>query len=377
MTPPTRRDVLRMGAGAAAGACAARVLGACGRDAMSAPAHPTPVIACLPGEGATVVAARGTDLGAMTRAALAGIGGIDHVVRPGETVFVKPNMVSLPWADARGSVFHGGECTKPEILVAVAEECLKAGARSVTIGDGSQMPTFDWSRAVTLDGSTNLPAEAARLTARYGRPVRLACLDAETPEWVEVPVGTSLGSVVVSSLVTEADRVISVPVAKTHSWAHLTLSLKNFIGITPLARYGWHGNGGNVDRALLHQHDPRARDFGRLFIDLAKAAKPDLAIIDMSIGLEGNGPTLDVPGARTVDMRTRLGSWLLLASTDATAADATAARVLGLESPYVDQILVMARAAGLGAICESAIKIQGATLDELKVTWAPAHVALA
>ena len=53
---------------------------------------------------------------------------------------------------------------------------------------------------------------------------------------MEVPNGISLGRVAVSSLVLNADRVISVPVAKTHSWAYLTLSLKNFIGITPLER---------------------------------------------------------------------------------------------------------------------------------------------
>ena len=47
---------------------------------------------------------------------------------------------------------------------------------------------------------------------------------------------------------------------------------------------------------------------------------PDLAIIDFSIGVEGDGPTVGGENGRTVDLKKRLGSWLLLASTDLVAA---------------------------------------------------------
>jgi uncharacterized protein (DUF362 family) len=294
------------------------------------------------------------------------------VVGDGESVFIKPNMVTLPWASPSWSPFVAGECTKVEILVAVAEECLRVGASEVTIGDGSQRPRFDWSLATTLDGSTNLAREADRLSAQYGRTVRLACLDVDSPSWIEVPTGISLGRLAVSSLVLDADRVISIPVAKTHRWAHLTLALKNFIGITPLERYGWQSRG-NEDRVFLHENDMGPESFGRLYIDLARAAAPDLAIIDFSIGMEGNGPT----GGTAVDMMTRLGSWLLLASTDAVATDATAARIMSHEAAYVGEILPMARADGMGAICASSIELLGAELDDLRVPWQPADVVYA
>ena len=45
----------------------------------------------------------------------------------------------------------------------MAEACLKAGAKSVVAGDGSHLPAFDWSYAVTLDGSTSLVAAAEQL----------------------------------------------------------------------------------------------------------------------------------------------------------------------------------------------------------------------
>lgn len=375
MTPPTRREALKLGAGAAAALCAPTLFAFCGdsSEAATSPAGTAADLPCAPGESARVVAVQGKDLAVMTRSALEGLGGIATVVKTGDSVFVKPNMVTLPWSSTTNNPFRNGECTKVEVVVAVVEECLKAGAKQVTVGDGSQMPRFDWAGAVTLDRSTNLLAEATRLTARYGRPVKLACLDTETPEWVEVPTATSLGSLVVSSLVTEADRVISVPVAKTHKWAHLTLSIKNFIGITPLARYGWSAS--QLTRWHLHRNDGSARGFGRLSVDLARAVKPDLAIIDMSIGIEADGPDLGT-GGRTADMAARKGNWLVLASTDCAAADATAARVLKLETPYVAQILGMAHEAGLGTICSAAIEVVGPSLQQLQVDWTAARVAV-
>jgi uncharacterized protein (DUF362 family) len=340
MSRLTRREALKLGAGAAAGFGAAHVIGGCGGESSvtTPPADPSsPVDAATVCQGsvvephALVAAVRGTDLDAMTRDVLNVLGGIQTVVGEGESVFIKPNI------------------------------------------DGSQMPRFDWSRARTLDGSTHLAREVERLSAQYRREVRLACLDVDTPRWVDVPTGISLGRVAVSSLVLDADRVISVPVAKTHSWAYLTLSLKNFIGITPLERYGWMSQD-NYDRVDLHRNDPTPADFGRLYIDLAHAAQPDLTIVDFSIGMEGNGPTSG-SGGTPVDMRSRLGSWLLLASTDPVAADATAARVMSHEAVYVGRILPMARQAGLGALCEQSIELIGAEYEDLQVAWRPAQVS--
>lgn len=372
----SRREALRLGAGAAGGLGVSRLFVGCGGDSPGAPSAEEPPLSVCQGAvaepSAQVAAARGTDLSAMTRSVLNRLGGLQTVVAEGESVFIKPNMVTLPFAREDWDPFREGECTKVEILVALAEECLRVGASEVTIGDGSQAPRFDWSLATTLDGSTHLAREADRLSARYGRDVRVSCLEIDTPRWVEVPTGISLGRVAVSSLVLDADRVISVPVAKTHSWAYLTLSLKNFIGITPLERYGWMSEN-NYDRIELHRNDPRPQDFGRLYIDLAHAAQPDLTIVDFSIGMEGNGPTAGA-GGTSVDMRTRLGSWLLLASTDAVAADATAARVMTHEAIYVERILPMAQRAGMGAMCPQSIELIGAELEDLRVSWRPADV---
>ena len=173
----------------------------------------------------------------------------------------------------------------------------------------------------------------------------------------------------VSSLVARADRVISIPVAKTHSWAQLTLALKNFIGITPLQRYGDLPD--TPDRGVVFDHSsPRA--IAAIYLDIVQGVKPDLSIIDFSIGVEGNGPNLG-HGGRTVDLRDRLGSWFLLASTDIVAADATAARIMSHDATHVTQ-LVMGYERGMGEIREDHIELVGERLDDLRVPWSKAQV---
>lgn len=349
-----RRNFVHLSACAAAGT----LVPGCGKT-PTAPVAPT----------AQVAAVRGTDLSAMTRDVLDGLGGIGTVVHEGETVFIKPNMVSLPGA-ATGDRFHMGECTKPEIVVATAEQCLAAGAAEVIIGDGSHALVLPWESATTLDGSTNLAREAGRLSAAWGRPVRVASLETDSPAWVEVPSDTYLGTIAVSSLVANADRVISIPVAKTHAWAQLTLSLKNFIGITPLERYG-DLSSGVYDRGVVFDHgSPRA--IAAIYLDIVQGITPDLTIIDFSIGVEGDGPTLG-HGGRTVDLRTRGGSWFLLASTDLVAADATAARVMSHDPTRMTQ-LVMGYERGMGEIREDRIEMVGERLDDLRVPWSPARL---
>jgi len=160
--------------------------------------------------------------------------------------------------------------------------------------------------------------------------------------------------------------VISIPVAKTHSWAQLTLSLKNFIGITPLERYANWVNDSHWDRGKVLDHSsPQA--IGQIYLDIVDAIKPDLAIIDFSIGIEGDGPTTG-SGGKTVNMEERLGSWLVLASTDLMAADATAARIMSHDVDKMKQ-LTMGYEMGLGEIHRESIEIVGEKLDDLIVNW--------
>lgn len=352
----TRRDLLRLGGAACVAAGTARFLG-CAPPCE--PAEPDPAPTDM---AATVAVIRGTDLADMAREALAAFGGAAAIVSPGETVFIKPNFGSLGMV--KYNPIPRGESVKPEIVIAVAEECLKAGASLVTIGEGGQAESWDWATVSTLDGSTNMAAEVQRLRDQYGDRIRLVCLNAETPEWIAVPSLSCLSEVEVSGLVLQADRVISLPVIKTHRWTLTTGALKNLFGTTPLGHYNSPFN------PLMRQ---RLHDAGldQILVDINKAITTDFAITDFSIGCEGNGPHV-VPGwwGSTADMRDRLGTWMLLASRDPVALDATATRVVGL-NPEDARHVRLAYEQGLGQMLAEKITLSGATLEELRMSWQP------
>jgi uncharacterized protein (DUF362 family) len=357
----TRRDVLKLGV-AATGALGVPWLFAEGKTKKS-------IQKPLQEKNAQVVAIKGNNLASMTRDAIDALGGIQAIVDKDDTVFIKPNFVSFPWAQYN-NCFHIGECTKPEIIIAVTEECLKAGASEVIIGEGSHLPTFDWKYAITLDGSTDLVKEAERLSSLYTGKVSLACLETDSPAWIEVPSQTSLDKIAISSLVAKANKVISIPVAKTHSWAQLTLAAKNFLGITPLSRYAQLIDNTWWNRGTFDHSSPQA--IAQVYLDIVKSIKPDLSIIDFSIGIEGDGPTTNW-GGTTLDMKERLGSWAIIASTDIMAADATATRIMNHDTQEIKQ-LSMGFKMGLGEIREEAIELLGEKIDNLRTTWKPAQL---
>ena len=341
------------------------LLAGCGLQPIDVPLPPE----CPTAESARVAAVLGRNLAQMTRDALDALGGIETIVHPGETVFVKPNLVGAGMAHFERLGPVGGEITKPEIIVAIVEECLRAGAAAVIVGDGGQVPRFHWENLTTLDGATNLAAEAARLNAAYGDAVTLACLNADSPAWgIVYSPYTGLGEISVSSLATRADRIISLPVLKTHRFAGITASLKNLMGVTPLGIYG-HGS---AYRTGLHGC-PGGLD--QVILDIVAGLQPDLTLIDVSICCEGNGPHV-LPGwwGDTVDVRDRLGDWLILASTDLVAADATAARIMGHDVDRIPHIAAAHRR-GLGQSGADRIELLGARLDDLRMQWRPADPA--
>jgi uncharacterized protein (DUF362 family) len=107
-----------------------------------------------------------------------------------------------------------------------------------------------------------------------------------------------------------------MPKLKTHHWAGVTLSLKNMFGIVPGSCYGWPKN-------ILHW-----AGIDRSILDINAAAKPDFAIIDGILGMEGNGPIQGTPRP----------SGVLLFGDDPIAVDSTACRVMGLLPEKVDYL---------------------------------------
>jgi uncharacterized protein (DUF362 family) len=120
----------------------------------------------------------------------------------------------------------------------------------------------------------------------------------------------------------EADKVINLPIAKTHSLSSLTLGIKNWIG----------GVGGR--RYALHQ------DIHRTIVDLAQFFKPTVTLIDAISILVKHGPSGGSPSDVAIKNT-------LILSDDPVAADAGAARLFGY-SPDRISFISLAKKWGLG-----------------------------
>jgi uncharacterized protein (DUF362 family) len=285
---------------------------------------------------------------------------MSEVVKSQEKVFIKPNFAALSgWSEDHNTITNG-QCTKPAIVLAVTEECLKAGAAQVIIGEAGQDRFCRWNVAVGLDNKTNLLTGIDLLNSLYGNKVSIEGLNNSTPHWVFVPSRTEFGQIAVSSFVTGADKVISIPVLKTHHSCAVTLSIKNFMGVTPIWLYG-------SPRIKLHDCD---MGVDQCFLDVVKGISPDLAIIDASIGVEKDGPAVWPGEGESVDLRKRLGDWLIIAGKDLVAVDSTATRIIGHDPNYVKH-LRDAFEQGMGEMREGKIDLVGADLTDVCMEWRP------
>lgn len=309
-----------------------------------------------------VAVSKGKNLDLATREAINAIGGMAQIIESGEKVFIKPNFAALSgWARNHNTITNG-QCTKPRIVLAVAEECLKAGASQVIIGEAGQDRFCRWGVARSLESKTSLLAGVDLLNALYGNKVAVKGLNNSTPYWVFVPSRTEFGQIAVSSFVTEADKVISIPVLKTHHSCAVTISIKNFMGVTPIWLYG-------SPRMKLHDCN---MGVDQCFLDVVKGIRPDLAVIDVSIGVERDGPAVRPEQGTTVDVKERIGDWLILAGTDLVAVDSMATRIIGHDPRYVKH-LRDAFDQGMGEMRKKYIDLIGGRLTNISMQWQPSE----
>ncbi len=223
----------------------------------------------------------------------------------GKTVLLKPNFVAL---DPRGVIN-----THPAVVAAARDSFLRLGARAVRVGDGP-----------ALERDTEAVLESIRLRDYLGELSDVFVdLNRDNVQPVRLRTRASrLGQLHLPEAVLEADLVVSLPKLKTHHWAGVTLSLKNMFGIVPGSCYGWPKN-------ILHWAGiPQA------LLDLNSTVRPDFAIVDGIVGMEGNGPIQGTPKP----------CGLLILGDDPVAVDATCARVMGLRPeriPYLKEAALL------------------------------------
>jgi uncharacterized protein (DUF362 family) len=265
-------------------------------------------------QGAYLAVARGPDPRAITRAAVAAIGGMEHWVREGDDVIVKPNIC----VDYR--TYEYGATTNPGVVAALVELCLEAGARRVRVMDTpfGGGPESAYARS----------GIAEAVTAAGGRmEVMVAAKFRETA----IPEGRDLRSWSVYQDALTADVLINVPVAKHHNLARLSLGAKNLLGLV-LAPQRLHAN------------------LGQRIADLVSLVRPSLTVVDAVRTLMARGPT----GGNLDDVRL---ANTVLASHDPVAADAYAATLFDLRGDQISYVKAAAEM-GLGVLDLATLDIQ-------------------
>jgi len=229
-------------------------------------------------------------------------------------VLVKPNA-------GRCARPGTGVTTSPQVLAAVIDFLRERGARDIAIGE-SPITGVDVMEAFETTGI----ADVARQ-----RGIELIDMDQGQPEIVDVPGGEVIDHLKVCAAVLAADFVVSVPVMKTHMHTSVTLGVKNMKGAL------WR-----KEKVRLHQLPPTNDGRKSLDVaigDLATVLRPDLTVIDGTVGMEGLGPSAGIP--RRADV--------VVAGTDPIACDAAAAELMGYHADEVVHLMLAAKR-GVGRI---------------------------
>ncbi len=248
------------------------------------------------------------------------LGGMQAFVRPGDTVFLKVNLLSKAQPDRAVT-------THPALVRAVARSVLAAGGVPA-VGDSP--------------GGRNSAASARQIFEAAGLAsvaeedgIELVLLDDDTVR-VQCDDKALYSAFTLGRRAVEAHVLIDLPKFKTHGFMTLTGGVKNLFGCIP-----------GVEKAQFHVKVPERTDFADMLVDLALTCRPELTIMDAVVGMEGEGPAGGSPR--------HIGA--LLASPDVFALDAVMTAMAGLS---VDQAPVAAAAARRG--------VGPSSVDEVDVT---------
>jgi uncharacterized protein (DUF362 family) len=274
-------------------------------SAQTAPTEqPTTAPTSTPMGAPDLVVARNGEPEALVRQAMAAMGGIEQFVPKGAKVIVKPNMC------VAYHTYEYAATTNPWVVGTLVKMCLEAGAASVKVMDAPFGGTAQEAYAISgID--EQVKAAGGEMTFMPGfRYVE-----------AQIPNALKLKKTYIYDEILQADVLIDVPIAKTHSLAGLTLGMKNLMGVVR-------------DRSALHRY------LGENLADLANFLRPTLTVVDAVRVLRKNGPT----GGNLNDVD-KLDT--LIISQDIVAADSYAATLFGMQ-PEDLSFIKAGREIGLG-----------------------------
>jgi uncharacterized protein (DUF362 family)/Pyruvate/2-oxoacid:ferredoxin oxidoreductase delta subunit len=186
------------------------------------------------------------------------LGGLGNIVKD-KKVLLKPNFL-VPRSVNRAVTTH------PEVVRAVAQAALEAGAKEVSVADSPAVGRGSWV------------AKKSGVTSRL-KPLGVKIEELNEETLVHRP-GAKFPKLHLARKVVEADVVINLAKLKTHGLCGMTMAVKNCFGaIVGLKKTQWHLRAGK-DREL----------FATMLIEVCKAISPAISIVDAIDSMDGNGP---------------------------------------------------------------------------------------
>lgn len=288
----------------------------------------------------------------MVRLAVELTGGMEQIVTPEDKqVLIKPNWVT----DAPSG---SGAITDARVVRAVIKLVYEANPNvQIVVADGSgewidrsTAQRYSVSNAPVRDAYRNngyqqMVEELLNDPSLPGLKLRLDDLNVPLSDTVLVELpggGWYQDAYWTHKLVTESDKVISVPVMKIHG-TRITVSLKNNIGAAPGSRYGW--------AKLALDHNPAVID--KVIVDMAQVVGVDYVVVDAVTALER---------AYTTENGSPLHRNMIIAGRDPVAVDAVAARLMGFNPDDISHV-TLAAMTGLGIADLDRIDIVGETIE--------------
>lgn len=270
--------------------------------------------------GVPVSSASGGTAAENARRAVEALGGMKTFISRGDVVVLKPN---IGWDRTPEQAAN----TNPDVVVALGEMCLEAGAKEVRVFDR----TCNEPRRSYV--SSGIPEAVRRFAESRSAADAFRVYHVEDRKFqrTAIPGALVLKEWDLYRDALEADKIVNVPVAKHHSLATVTLGMKNLMGVM----------GGN--RGQIHFR------LSECLVDINRRIPAALTVIDANRILLRNGPS----GGNLSDVET-LGK--VFASADVVAVDIVAAREAFGRSPAEVPHIRKAMESGLGVGSEDRIR---------------------
>jgi uncharacterized protein (DUF362 family) len=389
-TKINRREMMACGMGAAAmaaGLCPKRAAAAqAAARAKDAPTSPVSILRCESFEP-QLLRRKFDEL-------LDLIGGIDAMVR-GKTVTVKINLTGMQWKDFAGMPAYETYQTHPNTLAALCAVLDDAGAKRIVVVENlywdrpveASMIDAGWDvKAIESAGGHKVTWEDTRNRGGWPSYSRF-----------NVPWGGFVYPAFdLNQRFEKADVLVSLSKLKQHACAGVTMTAKNFFGITPCSLYG---NDAPSENPLSHrtnmfhagrtsvpdgvpaeiEHDvPADARFRvpRIVADIYGARPADLALVDGIRSISG-GEGFWNRGVKAVEPK------LLLAGKNGITTDAVSTAAMGFDPmaphgqfPFPgDNHLTLLAEGGIGTNDLQRIEVVGLPLNEAVYPYQPQRTA--